>query len=463
MLKLGSSPAFSWDRRAPRLARDFAFKTLHSHRAVALGHKIFVIGGSHDMRLVKDTEDTERWLPVLDTVAYAWTAFSIPLEVYPRVEHGAFAQDDKIHFFGGIGPVTPHEHWCLDVVQPSCFPKRVYGENPFPRVGAAHALVEKLNVFVMFGGKGPDGHFSNDVFCLNVGSLEWYEPAVSGRKPSRRKGACACVANSVFYMYGGCGTENTPCGELYGFAESCGAWRWTCLYDPSDRRVPPRSNCAMAAVEGRVFIYGGRVQDEAQDTLYFYSIADRYLHEVGDGQNPENAKFCYHGCPPNRLINHQMLTVGSELIVTGGENLHPSYMTLQPDAGYVGEAYSIIPDDVKEIFPDRSPYIVVPEVGKVQEQSAVKLIVKALLEVDITKKVESGTGFLVVRTWMSNLQRFLTSESLDDYPGPVDNSALFEPHMFYEVQSFPEYDWVSSKGWEVLMKLFGGELFSLIE
>ena len=463
MLHLGNSPGFAWERRDPEISKNFGFMDLHSHKAVALGHKIYIIGGKHDLYRVAGADATKGWLPVLDVVKCVWKFIPIPLEAYRQVEHLAFAQDDKIHFFGGNGQATTHEHWCFDVVQRGCFPKRVYGENPFPRAGAAHALVEKINVFVMFGGKGPDGNLSNDVFCLDVDSMEWYKPSVAGRKPSSRKGACACVVNKVVYIYGGCGNDrNTRFGELYGLAESFGSWRWTCLYDPSDGRVLPRSSCAIAAINGRVFIYGGRVHGEAQDTLYFYSVADRYLHDVGDGKNPENAKFCYHGYPPKRLMNHQMVRVGSWLIVTGGENLHPSYMTLQPDVGYVGETYSIRPGDLKEIFPKRSPYTVVPEVAKAREQSAVKLMVKALLEVDITRKVESGTGFLVVRTWMTNLRRFLCSESVDDHPGPVYNSALFEPHMFYELQSLPECDCVSSQGWEVLMKLFGGELPSLI-
>ena len=467
---LGKCSCFQWNECSATIPPSFSFHRVTHHKAFVFGHKIYIVGGNSDLWHTREAENVDvRWLPVLDTVVCQWEAIPIPSEVGTREHHEAFAINDKVYFFGGQDNTMEItcQQWCLDVVDRSCIPKKVHGTNPFPLSASAGAFVERLKLFVLFGGIGADNSVSNRVLCLNAGSMEWYEPAVSGAKPAGRKGASACVVDKTIYVYGGEGAVGGVIhefGQLLALTENYGVWNWTCLYDPSAQRpkplISPRSHCAMKAAHGRVFIYGGRIDGGTSKDLFFYSIDDESMHKVADGRWPKNHKFLRYGTAPYQLSNHQMATLGSRIIVTGGSRLKSNFMTLEADTGYVGENFQIELKDLEELFPDSSPYEVVPAVSREIKSSEITKILESVNEVNFTAAATAKIGYLVSADWMRSLERFMTSESCSDIPGPVNNSAMFEKHGFYEKleSALPKYCCVSEQAWNVFMKWFGGML-----
>ena len=468
---LGNCSCFQWNICSATVPPTFIFSTVSKHKAFVFGHKIYLVGGNCNLRHISQAENIDvRWLPVLDTVVCQWEAIPIPSEVGTREHHEAFAINDKVYFFGGQDNNTEItcEQWCLDVVDGSCTPKNVHGTNPFPLSESAGAYVERLSLFVLFGGIGANNSVSNRVLCLNAGSMEWYEPAVSGARPAGRKGASACVVDKTVYIYGGNGFvegATQEFGQLFALTENYGVWNWTCIYDPTDQRptnprIPPRSYCAMEAANGRVFIYGGRNDDSSSEDLLFYSIDDERMHEVANGRWPENHKFLRYGNDPYKLSNHQMGQLGSRCIVTGGFRLRSNFMTLEADTGYVGENFRIELDELEELFPDDSLHEVVPTVSREMQTSNMREMLESLILSDFTATVTAEIGFLVSKDWMTLLEHFISSKSVSDLPGPVNNSAFFEKHGFYEKvhRALPKYCCVSEQAWNAFMKWFGGTL-----
>ena len=470
---LGKCSCFQWHEYSATIPPSFSFDSITHHKAFVFGHKIYLVGGNSNLRHKREAENVDvRWLPVLDTVVCQWETIPIPSEVGTREHHEAFAINDKVYFFGGQDNTMgiTCQQWCLDVVDRSCIPKNVHGTNPFPLSASAGGFVERLNVFVLFGGIGADNSVSNRVLCLNAGSMDWYEPVVSGARPAARKGASACVVDKTIYVYGGYGVVGGVVhefGQLLALTENYGVWNWTCLYDPTAQRpkplILPRSYCAMKAVHGRIFIYGGRIDGRASEDLLFYSIDDESMHEVADGRWSKNhnfRKFLSYGTAPYQLSNHQMVKLGSRCIVTGGFPLKSDFMTLEADTGYVGENFKIELNELEELFPDSSPYEVVPAVSREIKPSEIREILGSINEVNFLAAATAEIGFLVSADWMLSLEKFKASESCVDIPGPVNNSAFFEKHGFYEKveRALPKYCCVSEQAWNVFMKWFGGKL-----
>ncbi|CAM8979699.1 unnamed protein product [Rhodiola kirilowii] len=82
-----------------------------------------------------------------------------------------------------------------------------------PGVRAGHAMVNVGSKVYVVGGVG-DKCFYNDVWVLDVINFSWSQLEVHGQKPQGRFSHTAILTDSDIAIYGGCGEDERPLGEL---------------------------------------------------------------------------------------------------------------------------------------------------------------------------------------------------------------------------------------------------------
>ena len=86
------------------------------------------------------------------------------------------------------------------------------GQKPSPRKG--HSMVNYLNYFLVFGGQGESGYYS-DLYRYNTITNNWQQISISG--PSGLKGACIAVSKAYLVIYGGEFEDGTYSDETWVF------------------------------------------------------------------------------------------------------------------------------------------------------------------------------------------------------------------------------------------------------
>lgn len=457
----GNCPSFRWDQFRGVKQNPLNFNFIEGHQSFAFGHRVILFGGRNNV-----TAGGNRYiLPVLDTVQRNWSGLSAPRSISKRTEHVAFAKADIVYILGGfLEGERVQDNFTFqssyDVLARTSSEVKVHGINPFPREAATGGYVERLDVFVMFGGKAAGGDLSNEIFCLRADSMEWYTPPTRGIKPSPRVGASSCVGNKSVYIYGGHGGfGNLYLGGLFVLKETSGLWTWSCVYDPVERGMPPRQRSAMAYFQGRVLIYGGRNANGRSLDFHLYLAADDSVNYIADADRPGQNKFLRYGGRPLALSGHSIVRIGPTLYITGGTSLHNDFMTIAADAGETGVLHNINLSRMEELLPAQSPYVVVPESNKHMDGSLATQMRRELGRIRFDNPPTSGTVYVVANDWVDRLKVFVRAQStVVRDPGPVDNSPLFEPHMCYQREHsyFANVYLVAAEDWHTLMDWFGG-------
>ena len=446
---LGSCSSFRWFEREPEDYDESGFGHIEDHTMIQIGHLVYLIG-----KLNEHNDQADTRIPVLDIEELRWTSVPIPVN---RIRHTAFSKNDKIYVLGGTSTYEAGAQLCLDVITHTCTENPVYGVDPFPRLGAIGEYVESLDTFVLFGGNGANGEASNSMFCLKVEAMEWVEPVTKGTKPSPRSEHCSCVAGKSIYVFGGQDTANNrQFGELFVCEANNFVWTWSmaCVANRS------KYNSAMAYAFGRVFIFGGRGRPFAYSRdLYVYDTVAGDMSTVSTSRDRDASKLRLFGALAQLLRGHDMIRIGSRLVVAGGYRLGNSIMELAADASAHSRNTIMIQDPI-EVFPARSPYQVQPAVPMSSDARKQEEMFTALSSAMWQSEPGPGRKFLVAKNWIDALQRFLSSpKAIRAHPGPVSNNTLFADHLFYE-KRFVHSDrlvLLSKKKWDLLMKWFGGE------
>ncbi|KAG2435000.1 hypothetical protein HYH02_011998 [Chlamydomonas schloesseri] len=186
-----------------------AFPPTAGHTVTAWNDKLYVLGGH-----TKVKGSAAMALRVVDpaarTVSEPTAAGSVPPA---RGGHTATLIGDKVWVFGGEdGSRRPlADVHVLDLASLTWSTPQLSGKAPPPR-SASCATVYQDRYLVAFGG-GSVATCYSDVHVLDTHTLAWAQPAQAGAKVSPRAGHSGAVLGDIWYIVGG-GNNVKGCADL---------------------------------------------------------------------------------------------------------------------------------------------------------------------------------------------------------------------------------------------------------
>jgi len=229
------------------------------HTATVCGKQIIFIGGQET--------DTKRFNEIvcLDTETNTFSKPAINGDKVPNFSrHTACLVKDRVYVFGGFDGFGTN--FDLAIFDPktntwtNVNKSRVKGQIPASRTNHAAAAVGS-RMFV-FGGNNNNeaGSYQvlDDLHVLDVDTLTWSRPAVTGDKPTARSGHCLITVGKKIVLFGG-GVWNETAGWVDKFNEifvlDTDTFHWT---KPTCSGVVETSTFAIPFAVGRfLFIFGG--------------------------------------------------------------------------------------------------------------------------------------------------------------------------------------------------------------
>lgn len=229
--------------------------TRDSHGAALIGHRMMVFGGTNGSKKVND-------LHVLDLRTKEWSRPPCKgTTPSPRESHTVTtaAGGDKLVVFGGSGGGEGNylnDVHVLDVPTMTWTSPEVTGDVvPAPR--DSHGAVAVGNRLFVYGGDCGD-RYHGEVDVLDMDSMAWSRFAVKGASPGVRAGHAALGIGSKIYVIGGVGDK-----KYYS-----DAWildvvsrSWTQL-ETCGQQPQGRFSHSAVIMNSDVAIYGGCGEDE---------------------------------------------------------------------------------------------------------------------------------------------------------------------------------------------------------
>ncbi|KAG2425945.1 hypothetical protein HXX76_013318 [Chlamydomonas incerta] len=186
-----------------------AFPPTAGHSVTAWNGKLYVLGGH-----TKAKGAAAMALRVVDPVARTVTEPAASGTVPPaRGGHTATLIGDKVWVFGGEDGSRRAlaDVFVLDLASLTWSSPEVSGKAPPPR-SASCATVYQERYLVAFGG-GSVATCYSDVHVLDTETLTWSQPAQAGAKVSPRAGHSGAVLGDIWYIVGG-GNNVKGCADL---------------------------------------------------------------------------------------------------------------------------------------------------------------------------------------------------------------------------------------------------------
>jgi len=193
-----------------------ALPPVAGHAAVSWNGNVLSFGGHSKVR------DAAAELPVhlLDTGAGAWSLLQPTVAPgsgaapRPRGGHSATLIGSKVYVFGGEDAKRKPlgELWTLDLATLEWDEPEVSGDAPLPR--SAHSAVAYRNRHILYFGGGSVASCFNDLAVLDTQTMEWSVPETEGPVPPPRAGHAAAILGSVLYIVGG-GNNSRGCADMY--------------------------------------------------------------------------------------------------------------------------------------------------------------------------------------------------------------------------------------------------------
>jgi len=217
-------------------------KWRRNHIAELIGNTMFIHGGIDDFGNVI----SESWL--LDLNCLRWHRVDIKGPKMALAHHSsasAFFSDKRnhnsftffksndvnslaknrkfknegIYIFGGIDNDNKirNELKLLKIgkkVPELIFP-RTEGQPPIGRLNCSLNYCEELNVLILHGGKIESQEYLNDLFMLDLETLNWIKIIIYDSEPVLRADHTAIVLNSKLLIFGGTNANNFIGSDIY--------------------------------------------------------------------------------------------------------------------------------------------------------------------------------------------------------------------------------------------------------
>jgi hypothetical protein len=190
------------------------------HATVAWNGNVVCIGGH-----TKSKDETEMPVRLLDTQAGAWSTLSTTsnsaetlAHPRPRGGHTATVIGNKVYVFGGEDAKRKplNELWVLDLStlewsQPETSSSTT---EKGPTARSQHTACSFRNRFIVIFGGGSVANCFNDLVVLDTQTMEWSSPRTDGPVPPPRAGHAAAVLGTTLYIVGG-GNNARGCADMY--------------------------------------------------------------------------------------------------------------------------------------------------------------------------------------------------------------------------------------------------------
>ncbi len=183
-------------------------------------------------------------------------------------------RDRMIVFAGQSGGGELADVWALDLASET-WTQLATGPGPAPRVNPAAVVDPTHDRMIVVGGRTGLATLFDDVWALDLGTLQWTELA---HGPGPRQRAHYATDGTHAWFYGGEGFLSVF-GDLWQLDFSNDAW--TELPNAGD--APPSRTCgAMAFVDGALFVNGGHDVAFVRDGTWRYDSRERELVAARD-------------------------------------------------------------------------------------------------------------------------------------------------------------------------------------
>lgn len=164
--------------------------------------RIFVFGGSKNKKWFNDVH-------ILDTRSWRWTMVEAQGKVPPLAYHSCSMFRGELFVLGGVFPrPNPEPDGCSDslhIFDPNLsiwYQPIVTGDKPSPRSGHSACVIQQRYIYVFGGWDTPVCY--NDMYMLDLGLMEFSVVKTSGKAPSPRSWhGSAVLSETKFLIHGG--------------------------------------------------------------------------------------------------------------------------------------------------------------------------------------------------------------------------------------------------------------------
>ncbi|XP_034095972.1 kelch repeat-containing protein isoform X1 [Gymnodraco acuticeps] len=169
--------------------------------------RIFVFGGSKNKKWFNDVH-------ILDTRSWKWTMVEAQGKVPPLAYHSCSMFRGELFVLGGVFPCpNPEPDGCSDslyIFDPNLsiwYQPIVTGNKPSPRSGHSACVMQQMKIYVFGGWDTPVCY--NDMYMLDLGLMEFSAVKTSGKAPSPRSWhGSAVLSDTKFLIHGGYNGNN---------------------------------------------------------------------------------------------------------------------------------------------------------------------------------------------------------------------------------------------------------------
>ncbi|CAM6033998.1 unnamed protein product [Sphagnum compactum] len=232
----------------------------YQHAAEVVNNKLYVIGGNHNGRYLNDVQ-------FLDLKTFEWSKVEkvpqSPLSEQQKQLSSWFppcAGHSLIRWGTKLLAVAGHSKEPVDTVTVRAFDTHtmtwtildVHGKTPIARGGQSVTLVG--STLVMFGGEDSKRRLMNDLNILDLETLTWKAVDTSGTRPSPRSDHVAAAhGDRYLFLFGG-GSHSSCYNDLYVLDLDSMEWSQA----QTGGTVPsPRAGHAGATIGNSLYIIGG--------------------------------------------------------------------------------------------------------------------------------------------------------------------------------------------------------------
>ncbi|KAK8950774.1 Acyl-CoA-binding domain-containing protein 4 [Platanthera zijinensis] len=247
-------------------------KPRYEHGAAVVKDKMYIFGGNHNGRYLSDLQVLDlrslMWSKIDAKVSKGLSESSTPAQVAPCAGHSLISWDNKILSVAGHAKdpsktVTVKE---FDLQTLTWSDLRTYGKPPISRGGQSVTLVG--TTLVIFGGQDAKRSLLNDLHVLDLETMTWDDIDAIGTPPSPRSDhAAACHAERYLLIFGG-GSHATCFNDLYVLDLHTMEWS-----RPRQQGVTPGPRAGHAGVkvgENWFIVGGGDNKNGVSETLVLH-------------------------------------------------------------------------------------------------------------------------------------------------------------------------------------------------
>ncbi|XP_028999093.1 kelch repeat-containing protein [Betta splendens] len=184
--------------------------------------RIFVFGGSKNKKWFNDVH-------ILDTQTWKWSMVEAQGKVPPLAYHSCSMFRGELFVLGGVFPrPNPEPDGCSDslyIFDPHLsiwYEPIVTGDKPSPRSGHSACVMQERKIYVFGGWDTPVCY--NDMYMLDLGLMEFSAVKTKGKAPSPRSWhGSAVLSDTKFLIHGGY-NGNNALSDAFIFDTDSNSW-----------------------------------------------------------------------------------------------------------------------------------------------------------------------------------------------------------------------------------------------